>query len=439
MLHKSFIIPEWLIILFLSLNYQLCFAQQNDAELINQQTIIEVSKDKLTQTFSFEIRINNRAGDKYAEVSIPFTKMNKIYSLQASITDNSGKEVQKLKKSDVTERSESSAMSFFDDTYLKEFTLRNHTYPYTLNYSYSMEENQFIFLTHWLPVLDYKIPTLHATLKLIIPVGYSINYHANLVDPPETDSIADRCYYIWQTSYTQTFSPENWAPPSEQLMPYVDIVPENFRYINEGSNRSWHSYGNWNLGLLDGLNDLPLTEKFKIHNLTDTIANEKEKIRRLFHYLQDETHYLNVSIKTGGLKPYPASYVAEKKYGDCKALTNYFKSCLSVIDINSFYTTIHAGDEIETLDYDFPSQQFNHVILFVPTKKDTLWVDCTSDLAFGYLGTFTQNRPALVLNDNASTLIMTPELSFDDVLENRKITAKITSSGTGLISWLKKL
>ena len=45
-------------------------ASLKDAELINQQTIVDGSKGKLVQTYSFEIKINNRNGDKYAEVSI---------------------------------------------------------------------------------------------------------------------------------------------------------------------------------------------------------------------------------------------------------------------------------------------------------------------------------------------------------------------------------
>jgi hypothetical protein len=164
--------------------------------------------------------------------------------------------------------------------------------------------------------------------------------------------------------------------------------------------------------------------------LTDSIKDEKEKIRLVFHYLQDATRYINVSIKTGGLKPFPASYVAEKKYGDCKALANYFNSCLSAINIESFYTIINAGDVIEPIDYNFPSQQFNHVIVCVPLRQDTLWVDCTSDLAFGYLGTFTQNRPALVLKNNASTLIMTPALTYNEVLKTRNISARVNADGT---------
>jgi hypothetical protein len=429
MMYKFFSIRKWLFILFPALNFQICFSQTYDAELINLQTIIEVREGKLVQTHFFEIKINNRNGDEYAEVSIPFDKIHKVSNIEASISDISGNVVKKLKKSDIIEKSQSSDFSFFADNYVKEFALRNHTYPYTLKYSYRSEESQFMYIAHWLPVIDNEIPTRQAKLQLSTPGGYRLAFNSNLTDRPKIDSIPGRIFYTWQTSYPKPVLDVTWAPPLQQFMPYVDIAPEKFRYELEGSNKSWESFGNWNLSLLNGLDDLPLTEKIKIHSLTDSIQDEKKKIRILFHYLQDATRYINVSIKTGGMKPFPASYVAEKKYGDCKALSNYFKSCLSVINIAAFYTTINAGDVIESFYPDFPSQQFNHVILYVPLKNDTLWVDCTSDLAFGYLGTFTQNRPALVLKDSASALIMTPALKYDDVLEKRKISVKMNSAG----------
>jgi hypothetical protein len=91
-----------------------------------------------------------------------------------------------------------------------------------------------------------------------------------------------------------------------------------------------------------------------------------------------------------------------------------------VAGIHSCYSKVYAGDRIRHIDTGFPSQQFNHIILFIPLKEDTVWLDCTSKGAFGYLGTFTQNRNALVLEENNSRFIRTPRLLETEVLESRK-------------------
>ncbi len=430
-MYKFSIIFRYLLLTFLLFRFHQSFSQQYDAELINQQTVIEASDGKLIETNFFEIQVNNRNGDKYTEISIPFNKLNKVSDIEASISDNYGFEVKKLKKSDIIVKSENSAISFFDDNYVKEFTLRNNSYPYTLKYSYRIEASQFIFIAGWSPVIDTDIPTREATLNLSVPSGYHINYNTNLVDQPKIDSISGVTYYSWHASYKSPIKPETFSPALKQFLPSVIIVPNHFTSeLIDGSTESWESYGNWNQQLLNGLDDLPLTEQNKILALTDSVKDEKEKIRILFHYLEDATRYILVSIKTSGHKPHPASYVAENKYGDCKALANYFKSCLSKINIKAYYTTINADDVIDPIIKSFPSPQFNHAILFVPLKEDTLWVDCTSNLAFGYLGTSTQNRHALVLNYNSSSLIKTPALSFEDVLESRNIKVKLNINKT---------
>ncbi len=416
--------------MFLFIQPVLSYSQEYDAVLLKQLSNVEIVKNKLIQTHYFRIRIFNRKGDRYAKVIIPYNKISRVSDISASIYDNLGNKVQKLKKSDIIQRSAVSNVSFYTDTYVNEFSMRNQTYPYTFEYSYTEEDEQFVFLSDWMPVIDHEVPTIQATLKMNVPVDYPVFYRSNELANPEIDTVAGRIYYIWNASYTNILSDEIWSPEIHRFLPNVEIVPDQFRYECAGSNSSWNAYGAWNLSLLDGLDELPVSERIKIHSLTDSIQGEKEKIRELFHYLQDATRYISVSIKTGGMKPYPASYVAEKKYGDCKALANYFKACLSVIGIRSDYTLIKAGEVIDPIDTGFPSQQFNHVILLIPLQQDSIWLDCTSDLAFGYLGTFTQNRKALVLGLNECKLVSTPALSYDDILETRKINILLNADNS---------
>lgn len=412
-------------------------AQVSDAELLLQETSVEIGNNRLTKTYYFEIRINNRAGEKYTKISIPYSKLIKAGNIEAFIKDSNGLVVKRLKKSEIVEKSLIADFSFYEDDFVKEFTLKHNTYPYSIVYSFQIQQQEFLYIDHWVPIIDEKVPTLNARLKVLAPLNYNMAYVNRFVKEPEIDTVNGNVLYQWQASYTDLIKPEVWSPAMNDLFPAVAITPEIFSFEEQGSLKDWVSFGNWEYNLLKGLNEIPDAEKSKISSLIKDIHDDKEKIKTLYHYLQDETRYINITIGTGGLKPYPAAYVAQNKYGDCKALTNYFKAVLEFVGIKSYYTNVHAGNPVKTINRNFPSQQFNHVILFVPLKEEDLWLDCTSDGPFDYLGTFIQNRDALVIDNNNSYFLRTPALIPADVLETRRIEieygsreAKVNFRGT---------
>ena len=395
--------------------------QVSDAVLVNFQTDITIRNSKLSIDRSYELRINNRAGEEYAEISIPYSKLHKVSKVNAFIKDKNGMIIKKLKSSDIVDRNEIADFSLYEDNFVKEFTLVHNEYPYSICYSYSEQQDAFFYIQNWFPVLNNEIPTLNASLTLDVPTEYPVAYTSRLIDSFKVDTLEKQIRYSWKASYLKQVLPEIYAPNLRTYMPEVDIVPLKFKYNKDGEQNTWTAYGNWEYNLMEGLDLLPEAEKSVIDQLVNNLKDDNEKVKTLYHYLQDETRYINISIATGGMKPYPASYVATNKYGDCKALSNYFKAVLSYAGIRSVYTNVYAGDEIKKIDSGFPSQQFNHVILCVPLKKDTIWLDCTSDGPYNHLGTFTQNRNVLLIEKDSSHFCKTPALSLKDVLVTRNI------------------
>ncbi len=413
---------RFVFIIPLLFSFTSSLAQNSDAILISQETHVTVERNKLVKDFYFKIQINNREGERYNKVSLHHSSLKSISNIKAHIEDADGKIITKLKKGDITERSYISSSTLYQDDYLKEFTLKHNSYPYTIVYSYQTQEKEFLHIHNWSPILHTKIPTQSAKLTVTTPINYELSYKNNAIDEPKIETIKNNKVYEWHTDYTTRIKSEVYSPLLRRLTPSVEIIPHNFYFEMNGSFKDWTSYGNWESDLLVGINELPEIEKQTINELIKDIDDEKEKIKTLYHYLQDETRYINVSIETGGMKPYPASYVSENKYGDCKALTNYFKSVLDYLEIPSYYANIYAGSRNNPIDKDFPSQQFNHVILYVPQNDDDdIWLDCTSKYAFDYLGTFTQNRDAFIIENNNSYFKETPKLTPQEVLDTRQV------------------
>lgn len=366
---------------------------------------------------------------------MPYSKLIRLSNIDAYIKDSNGKTVKKLNQNNIVEKSSISNFSLYEDDYIKEFTLKHNDYPYTIVYSYQIQQNEFLNICNWTPIISEKVPTLKASLEITIPIDYKIAYKNQLVAEPIIDTTENKIIFHWEASYTKIIKDEEYSPSISNFLPNVEIIPIEFHFDLDGTFKDWVSFGNWQYEILQGLNELPDNEKDKVESLIKDINDDKEKIRILYHYLQDETRYINVTIETGGMKPYPASYVVQNKFGDCKALTNYFKSVLDYIQIPSYYTKVYAGSPIIEIDKNFPSQQSNHIILNIPLKNEDIWLDCTSDGAFNYLGTFTQNRDALIICKDNSRFIKTPALKPIETLEIRKIET-IYNTDTTEVSFL---
>ena len=368
------------------------------------------------------MQINDRSAD--TEILIPYSKGDRISVDNMWIEDQAGNIIRKLKKSELKDRSYISSISLYEDDFVKYFDLKHDKFPYRIFYTsrinYAKSLN-IIDINH----IRAKTPVRSATLIVDVPLNDSIKYRYENVESPEILTQDRFRKYIWKYGYIPPPSFEIHGLDRDLKAPSIHIVPLHFKYGESGSFASWQSFGNWIFRLNRNKDKLTAEECQRVDNMLRNVDSQKRKVEILYRYLQDYTRYINVSIKLGGLQTYPASYVCNNKYGDCKALTNYLQSLLKYAGIKSYYTLIEAGTKIPELNVDFPSQAFNHVILTVPIEKDTVFLECTDkNIPFGYIGTFTQGRKALLIDENESWLIQVPALQPDDVLCSRTIKIK---------------
>lgn len=220
-------------------------------------------------------------------------------------------------------------------------------------------------------------------------------------------------------------------PSWSRVRAYVAIAPSEFEIKGIRANMdTWKNFGSFIYRLTEGRDALPADMAQKVKTLTAGLDDPKEKIRVLYEYLQKNTRYISIQLGIGGWQTIPAAEVARSGYGDCKALSNYMAAMLREVGIGSKYTIINSGPDGVFTDVDFVYNQFDHAILCVPLAKDTVWLECTSNtLPAGYLGDFTGNRYALIVDENGGTMVRTPTYKKEQNRQDRLVKATVNPDG----------
>ncbi len=398
------------------------------------QFIIKSTNESITK-HKYVITILNENGDDESVLYIFYDKFSKPQNIRGVRYSLLGMEVDKLKKSDIEDQSAISGGTIDGDGRIKIVDLSSNNYPYTIEYEYELKHENSLFYPTWRPVPKEKSSVQHASFQIESHIENIRFKEVNIENKVKKTSENGLTKYYWELKNYKPLKKEAYGTSFSQLTPKVYTAPIDFSYEKyKGNMKSWKSYGDW-ITLLNEKRDLlPEATIIKIKNIVEGAENKEEKIRRVYNYLQENTRYVSIQLGIGGWQPFLASEVDNTGYGDCKALTNYTKAMLQQVNINSYYTLVRAGKNRAGIHSDFPSQQFNHVFLCVPVSNDTIWLECTSQTTpFGYLGTFTNDRDVLVINEQGGTLVRTPDYLQDNNLQTRTAEVKIDLQGNALV------
>ena len=391
------------------------------------------SKSKAVIVHKYAITILNEEGAKFALYQNDYDKLQSLENISGHLYDASGKEIKSVKKKDIADYSAFDNVSLISDNRIKRHNFYYNQYPYTVEYEDEQDFNSIFFLPRWSPLEDTRLSVEQSAFFVETPADFELRIKQLIFKEKPSISInGSKKNYEWKTNNLTALVHEIYQPGWEELAPSVLIAPSQFEIEDySGDMSSWSNLGKFINTLNSNRQLLPENIKQDVHKLTDGLSSTTEKIKVLYDYLQKNTRYISIQLGIGGWQPFDANYVASKKYGDCKALSNYMVSLLKEVNIPAKYVLITAGENRLGLKDDFPSPYFNHAIVCVPQPKDSIWLECTSQtVSAGYMGSFTGNRKALLIDDDGGHVVKTPTYKTNDNLQIRKVNAVINEEGT---------
>jgi len=408
---------------------------KKDAQVVvrEQEEVLEIkSPAKAIVKRRRVLTVLDERGENSGSFGSGYDNHSSINSISGTLYDAAGKELKHVKKKDMEDRSYVSEGNLIDDYRYKAYNFYYRTYPYTVEYQEEKEYDGIRFFNNWEPLLAPEISTQHSKYVIIAPKDYQVRYKSVNSDYQPVITISgDKKIYTWEAASLPDSSLETWGPKWDDIAPYVMLAPSDFESQGyKGNMSTWENYGKFMNQLRAGRDVLPEDIKRKVHELTDSLKDKRQKIYVLYDFMQRNTHYISIQLGIGGWQPFPADYVAAKRYGDCKALSNYMVALLKEAGITAKYVEIRAGQNASPMVEDFPSFQSNHVISCVPMGKDTIWLECTSQTESpGFMGTFTGGRKAILIDDDGGHIVRTPSYGAADNLRCRVVDAGIDVDG----------
>lgn len=397
-------------------------------------TIKIYSKKKYKETKKIAITILNSKGKSWAQITSHYDKESSSKIKYAYLYDKTGKKIKTMNKGDVKENTgitrNYEAMEFGDNT-IQYFKFKHYEYPYTVEFRIERIVKNTMNLPDWAPIYDYNIACQNAQLVLETAVNIKLNHRSTDKKQPVLKRGEQSNIYTWSYTNLPAIPKINLLPNKDKLFSLISLTIENFRISDlNGEMKSWSSFSAFISNLSKGRTVLSKQETDTILAISNNYKNYKDKIFALYKYMQGRTRYVSIQLGIGGFQPFKASYVSDKGYGDCKALSNYMHSILQAANIPSYYALVQAGTKPTPIPIEFPNNHFNHAILCVPYKNDTTWLECTSQSqSAGYLGSFTANRNALLITPTNGSLVRTQTLSPNDNMRSRKIRVTVDTNG----------
>jgi hypothetical protein len=392
-----------------------------------------LSKSKASLYVHEVITILNDKGKDYASEIVSYDKLSKIKDFNGAVYDASGKQIKRLKNSEIYDQSAFDGFSLYSDARFKSIDLAQGSYPYTVEFDYEIEYKYLFYIPGFVVVPEEKISVQHASFSLLFPQDLAPRYSVrNTEIKAKLEKTNEGLESItWSFENVKPIKFEPYGPLRSELVTSIHAAPSAFEYDNySGTMATWDQFGQWIAALNKGRNILPEDTKQKIKQLTASLKTTEEKVKAVYEYMQNKTRYVSIQLGIGGFQPFEASVVDQTGYGDCKALSNYMVALLESINIRSHYALISAGPNASNLKAEFPSSQFNHAIVAVPNGKDTLWLECTSQSnPFGYQGSFTGDRKALLITDNGAKIVNTVRYTADQNLQSRTADVDVQASG----------
>ncbi|MFH1808903.1 MAG: DUF3857 domain-containing protein [Pseudomonadota bacterium] len=221
--------------------------------------------------------------------------------------------------------------------------------------------------------------------------------------------------------------------PIEPLMPpWLETVP----WFSVSTYQSWEEMLHWYAQLIEDQYQLDDSTRALAQHLVDGVAldDTRERVRRIHDHVVKKTRYVGIELGIHGWKPYRASVVHRRGYGDCKDKATLLVAMLGEVGVEARLVLLRTVNLGELAREPASMWAFNHAIAYVPALD--LYLDGTAEFSgLDELPTVDQGAMALrVGRDGSGELVHIPLQPAARNLNTSEYRIALDDKGTARLS-----
>ena len=399
-----------------------------DAVVLEHAITYEVNGNGVgTEKVAGRIRVNSSRGKDYGEIIIHESGFEKLARFSGAVYDTTGRLAYSCKKDDCRRVCGYSGYDLYADVCYRQYLLTANTYPYILEYSYTLEAKSLFFWPHWLPQMDIPVRMTRYTVIVPSDSAFSIGSHGEFPPPVVADSGNVR-KYVWELHDLPPLADDDYSVWRGDDRMILLLAPAHLRLDKYDFDcRDWRAMSRSCDKMVRPMLKLGKEQTALLADVPRDISPRRQ-CETLHRLLAARMRYVAIEIGVGGWQPCPVSETFQRGYGDCKDLAALYAAMLSSLGIDSRTALLKTRDLGITDSLPPIINQFNHVITMAVIGNDTVWIDPTCQTCpVGDLPSNDEDVFALVVDSAGGGLVRTPSSTALDNLTMRKADIGINS------------
>lgn len=384
--------------------------EDKDYVVLNDYTSVQIRRDKdkgveMIKKEDLSIYLTSDNAALYVKDRVRSSYFEEVLDIEAFALNKKGSRYKKAKVKEFNTKETISSSVFFDDITVTNFEYEGLKKESILNLSYEVELTDPHLSISQLFGASYPLLEKGLTIEVENEIDLDISYFNMEQDDVEfSKEVGNKTtIYSWTKKNFELIKSEPSSLSIRYYYPHVVVRIKSYEDFDGNTVnvlRNVNDLHDWYKSFLSEVKCDNEEELNKVLDGLDLSQNtEKEKVKKVFEWVQNNVKYIAIEDGLGGFIPRNPDLVMNRRYGDCKDMATLIVQLLSMLDIEANKVWI-GTNEIPYSYEEMPTPLVdNHMIAAYFDEQDNeyIYLDATdSKVPFGYPTQFIQGKEALI-------------------------------------------